>query len=172
MAKRQDVSKLEIQWDRDPREVLSKLQRAMRNKISRKAIRKASTILAKQVRKNAPKDKSRSPEGYPGGALKKVTGTKVYTPKRNKEIVLGIVGARSKFTTVLPGVKVRGANKGQPRLKKPSKYQHLANKGRNRGRGGVVPATDYLEKSMKQEWPSMERAMKNIIGTEIINTLA
>lgn len=172
MAKRPDYSKVKIEWIEDPRVIIPRLQRAVRNKINRKAVRKASSMLAKEVKRLAPKDKSKSPEGYPGGALKKVTGVKVYVPKKNKDIVVGVVGARSKFTAILPGVVSRGPKKGKQRLRKPSKYQHMVNRGHKKRGGGFVLGRNYLESALNNTWPAMDNAMKNIIGIGIINELA
>jgi HK97 gp10 family phage protein len=108
---------------------LEKLDKAMGRRILRKVLRAGGTILLRAARNAVPVDT---------GTLKKSLGLRIYA-KRSTGVVYAIVGPRTKFLRTF----------GKRRLL-ASKYSHLTEFGRKKGkRGGVIRGRRWLERAAK-----------------------
>lgn len=102
----------------DPFKQTEHLKKGLRNKYIRIALNKASGKIKDAVIAIAPSNT---------GALKKSFRIKVKNYK-NRDIWVAIVGPKSDYTKK-KGKYKRGPNKGNPKIKRPSAYAHLLERG-------------------------------------------
>lgn len=114
---------------------LNLLKLNIQKKALRRGITKISRLITKSAKAKAPKEigGKGSLARARAGTYRKSIGQKVKTYSNGA--VVGIIGARKGFRKQI-GVRVRGANKGQPIFHDPAKIGHLI----ELGHGGPAPA--------------------------------
>jgi HK97 gp10 family phage protein len=136
MAK--DTFKLEGGKDLERR--LKKLGEKVYRKVTKQAVGAAATPVVKAAKANVETD---------SGLLKKSLGKKVVTFKKT-QTVAAIVGARR---------SVEGNVRGK--VRKPSRYAHLVEKGHIDEHGNHIPAEPFLRPALEQSGAKAMDLMQN-----------
>lgn len=139
---------------------LSALEANLESRYAKKAVEAAGEVLVRSITPRVPQS---------SGTLANAMGVKSVTYRRGSGgvVAVTVVGAR-KDVSVTVGTKKRGKNKGKPIVRRPVKYDHLAEYGFvDRGgnfvaghgymRGGVAAAANRAMDAMAD---SLRRSLK------------
>lgn len=126
---------------------LATLGERVQRKVTRQAINAAANPVLKSARGKAKKQ---------SGLLKKSLGKKIVTSK-DKTRVTAIIGARK---------QVQGEYKGK--LRKPSRYSHLVEKGFINEHGEHVPPQPFLDPAARESESQAMSIMQNKLADGVI----
>ncbi|HEV2294091.1 MAG TPA: HK97-gp10 family putative phage morphogenesis protein [Tepidisphaeraceae bacterium] len=122
--------------DKQLAKLFNTLGERVQRRVLRSAVNAAGTPVLKAARRNAAKE---------SGTLKKALGKKVKTSK-DKKAVTAIIGPRRGVTGTYRG-----------KVRKPSRYAHLVEKGFIDEHGNHVPAQPFLR-------PALEETQAEAVG--------
>lgn len=157
----------------DTNRVMDALKVGVRNRILRKATRKAASIINKlaksrlgasnkasrKARRKASRKAGVNTPRWPTGAMRKSIGIKTYTSKRNASV--GVIGPRRGFK-----IQVGTRTDGRPIFHDPANIAHLV----EYGHGGPHPAPPHP--FMRPAWDQGARPAFQVYRQELTEGIA
>lgn len=142
---------MDIKGDRE----LEKLLRALGPRVQRKVLRGAVTAASSPVLKAAKRKAAKQ-----SGLLKKALGRKIVTNKKTGGVT-AVIGARK---------GVEGQYKGK--LRRPSRYSHLVEKGFINEHGEHVPPQPFLNPAADESQEQVISIMRSKLAAGVLSEAA